>query len=403
MANVLCDPNYKPTELYGQVEGLLLYYDKIFLYAPSKGQLEQADPDSSQRLIQLVEAGLVVPVGRSFWFDPDERGSLANRFADNPEKASTYAWTDFDEKILSFGHYPLIAPPTKPSNGFLVVSDDHRNYAEEMERSIPRTRSAEFKNLVDHAAILRDQRRLPDELLHGPLAHAEPERLAERLVYSAAGDLRLCENLSVESVFSTPEMGEIYRAIGRNFISIPEQSSGQLTILNPFLEYRLTEEELQMAARLATQVSQEIGPLDLDLLLEYRNTSCSQLFRQFVAYKLASFNQGAPGARDDELKTAFDAKLNYIESVSDWAPYLGGITVAALGQLLVDEKLQEKSLGRRGFFAIVAGLSLGILSDRILPNEVESVTTKVIGGSNAKMFALVKEQRDRQRRRSGRF
>lgn len=391
MAKVLCDPNYKPSELYRQIEGLLLFYDQILLYAPSQGQIQAAGLEP-KRLIQLIEAGLVVPVGRRFWFDSIERDALATRFATNPEKCSTYRWSELDEAILSTGSY-------------LVASDDHREYAEEMERVVPRTRTSEFFKLTNQAARLRDSRRLPNELLHGPLAEATPERLAAHLVFSAAGDLRLCENLAVETVFSTTEMGEVYRAVGRSFTSIAQEPRGQLTLVNPYKVFLLTEEELLMASRLAQQVveSDDIGPLDLDLLLEYRQTACSLLFREFVAYKLAKVAATRGNPSDAELKAVFEADLDRIDLIDDLAPYLGGVSVATLGQLLVDEHLQEKSLRRRSFFTLMAGLSFGLFSDRFLPEvEVSSeLSAKMAGGRYAKLFALVKKQRDRQRARSG--
>jgi hypothetical protein len=274
-----------------------------------------------------------------------------------------------------------------------------------MERVIPRTRTSEFLKLTNQAARLRDNRRLPNELLHGPLAEATPERLAAHLVFSAAGDLRLCENLAVETVFSTPEMGEVYRAVGRSFTSVAQEPRGQLTVVNPFKVFLLTEEELQMASRLAQQVvgSDDIGPLDLDLLLEYRQTACSLLFREFVAHKLANVAATRSNPSDAELKAVFEADLDRIDLIDDWAPYLGGISVATLGQLLVDEHLQEKSLRRRSFFTLMAGLSFGLFSDRFLP-EVEvaaELSAKMVGGRYAKLFALVKKQRDRQKARSG--
>lgn len=403
MARVLCDPNYKPSELYFQIEGLLLFYDQVLLYAPSQNQIQQAGHDS-QRLVRLIEAGLVVPVGRKFWFDPGERDALAAHFANNSEKNSTYRWSGLDDAILSVGRYTEAVPPLGLSRGFLVVGDDHRQYAEDMKRSVPRARSAEFMKLVDRASRLREHRRLPNELLHGPLARAIPELLAAHLVFCAAGDLRLCESLAVESVFSTPEMGEVYRAVGRSFIPIPQQPSGQLTVLNnPYKVYRLTEEELQMAARLAEQVvsTEDIGPLDLDLLLEYRQTSCSLLFREFVAQKLAAIT-AAKTLSDAELKAVFEAELDHIDLISDWAPYLGGITVATLGGLLLDERIQAKPLKRRSFFALMAGLSFGLFGDRFLPEVAPDVSARMVGGAYAKLFAVVKKQRDRQRRRSGR-
>ena len=402
MAKVFCDPNYKPSELYLQIEGLLLFYDQILLYAPSQRQIQAAGLDP-RRLMRLIQAGLVVPVGRRFWFDSGERDALTARFATNPEKSSTYRWSELDEAILSVGPYRAATSSTGLARGYLVASDDHREYADEMERVVPRTRTSEFLKLVEQAARLRNNRRLPNELLHGPLADATPERLAAHLVYSAAGDVRLCENLAVATVFSTPEMGEVYRAISRSFIPMGRQSRGQLTVLNPFKEYLLTEEELRIAGRLAQQIvgSDEIGPLDLDLLLEYRQTACSLLFREFVAHRLAILADKSGTLSDAELRAVFEADLNQIDLIDDWAPFLSGVSVATLGQFLLDERLHEKSLGRRSVLTLMAGLAFSLFSDRVLPEVVTEASTKVVSARYARLFALVKKQRDRKRARSG--
>jgi hypothetical protein len=142
MNRAICDPNYKPSELYLQIESLLLFYDQVLLYAPSQDQISRAGLDW-KRLKLLIAKGLVVPVGREFWFDSKERDALAMRFADNPEKSSTYRWSDLDEAILSTG--PLSSLPSGQSlPGFLRVSDDHRQFAEEIERTLPESRSPEF-------------------------------------------------------------------------------------------------------------------------------------------------------------------------------------------------------------------------------------------------------------------
>jgi hypothetical protein len=98
---------------------------------------------------------------------------------------------------------------------------------------------------------------------------------------------------------------------------------------------------------------------------------------------------------------AFEADLDRIDLIDDWAPYVGGISVATLGQLLVDEHLQEKTLRRRSFFTLMAGLSFGLFSDRSLPGMTSRASATMVGGHYAKLFALVKKQRDRQKVRSG--
>jgi len=392
-----CDPNYKPAELYLQIEALLLFYDQVLLYTPSQDQIQRAGLDW-RRLKRLIAEGLVVPVGREFWFDPKERDALTVRFANNPEKSATYRWSDLDEAILSVG--PLNSLSSDRA-GFLLVNDDHRHFADEIERRLPEVRSPEFLTLVEHATRLREARRLPNELLHGPLAGAAPEQLAARLAFCAAGDLRLCQNIGASSIFSTPEMGEVYRAVARSFAPAPEQPE-QLTIVNRFQEYNLSPDELQIASRLALQIVQaaEIGPLDIDLLLEYRRTSCWMIFRDFVAARLRELGPTHSAQAEAQLRSAFEIELDRIGTLSLWGPWGLAAAVGVGGQFLVREAIQGKSITRRGLLTLFTGLSFGLFG-ALLPRVATAASAALVDSRHQTLFVLVKQQQERRARRAG--
>jgi hypothetical protein len=395
----LCDPNYKPAELYQQIEALLLFYDQVLLYAPSQDQILRAGLDW-RRLKRLITEGLVVPVGREFWFDPKERDALTAHFAGNSEKSSTYRWSDLDEAILSLG--PLSSlPPGRSSPGFLRVNDDHRHFADEIERTLPEIRSPEFLALVEQATKLRSERRLPNELLHGPMAEATPEKLAARLAFCAAGDLRLCQNIGVSSIFSTLEMGEVYRAASHSFAPASKQPE-QLTVVDRFQEYILSPDELQIASRLALQIvqSDEIGPLDIDLLLEYRRTSCWIIFRDFVVSRLEELGPTHSERAEARLRSAFESELNTIGKISLWEPLGIAAMVSVGGQFLVRERLQDHPITRRGIFTLLAGLSFNLFG-ALLPKVATATTAELVDPRFHALFVLIRQQQERRAKRSG--
>lgn len=399
MNTVLCDPNYKPTELYLQIEALLLFYEQVLLYAPSQDQIERAGLDW-HRLEKLVTAGLVVPVGREFWFDPKERDKLTKHFAHNPEKSATYRWSALDEAILSLGQLSsLSSGPSHP--GFLRVSDDHRHYADEVERTVPETRGPEFLSLVERATLLRKERRLPNELLYGPMADSTPEKLAARLAFCAAGDMRLCQNLGVSSVFSTPEMGEVYRAVTRSFTPPPAQPE-QIAVVDRFKEILLSPEELQIASRLAQQIvqSDDIGPLDLDLLLEYRRTSCWLVFRDFVASRLGELGPTHSAKAEARLRKAFEVELETIGTLSLWEPVAMAAAMSAGGQFIVRETLQGQPITRRGLLTLLAGISFGLFGG-LLPNVATPAVADLVDPRFHALFVLIRQQQARTSKRSG--
>lgn len=389
MATVYCDPNYKPAELYPQIDALLFFYDQVLLYSPSQEQIERSGVDWT-RLKRLIEEGFVVPVGRDFWFDRTERNKLAaHHLTTNVEKASTYRWSPLDDAILSLRGRRA---GTSATSGYVVVPDECRHYADTMAKSVPRQRNEEFRGLQHRAGELRAANRLPEELMSGDFAAATTSRLASRLIFYSAGDLRIADTIGAASVFSTSEMGAVYRAVADSFLPIAEPGDGgPVTVVSPLKEYKLNSEELQIASRLAKQIVDDptVGPLDLDLLIEYRQTECSGLFRDLVSNCVAD-SKGA------DLKSLFDSQLSWLEGLSDLAPYAVGLSIGTAGQMLLDEKLKNEGMGRRAAMSVLTTLAFGLFGDRVLPGVSTQLAASAISRPYEKLFVLASEQRKRR-------
>jgi hypothetical protein len=368
MATIYCDPNYRPAELYPQVDALLFFYDQVLLYSPSQDQIERAGLDW-RRVKRLIEAGFIVPIGREFWFDRAERSKLsAHHLPSNLDKASTYRWAPLDDAILALPGRGSAATATP---GYVVVPDECRRYADGMAKSVPRQRTGEFRALQRRAGELRAGNRLPEELMSGEFVAASPSKLASRLVFYSAGDLRIADTIGAASLFSTAEMGAVYHAVAESFLprSVPGVG-GQITVVDHSKEYKLGKEELQMASRLAKQIVDDpsVGPLDLDLLIEYRQTGCSGLFRDLVSNCLAGSEGGAARSGSGaDLKSLFDSQLSWLEGLSDFGPYAVGLSIGAAGQRLLDERFKDKAIGRRAAISVMTTLAFGLFSDRVLP------------------------------------
>lgn len=398
MASVLCDPNYDPN-LYRDIEALLFLYDQVCLYSPSQAHIQMAGHDW-KRLKSLIEHGFVIPVGRGFWFNPAERAKLCTKYAANPEKVATYRWSQLDDRILGLGRATLSADGSW-SPGYFAVSDDHRDFAEEMERRAARSNPTAFAALMKRATELSARRLLPVELMTGDFIGAPPDTIAAKLVFYTAGDLRVADSLSVASVFSTPQMGGVYEAVARWLWHPPHMSTPRsLAVVDPSKEYLLTPEEVRIAAELARQIVDDdrVGPLNLDLLLEYRKTECSRLFRDFVSHEL----HRAPPPSDPDLppesrlKAIFDEQAAWVDALADYGPWVGGITVGGAGGLWVDAKLEKHSLTRRSFLTVVAALSFGAFSDKLAPSIANRIVPSIVARRYDTLFAIVRRQRQRR-------
>jgi len=391
MLTIFCDPNYRPSQLYAEIEALLFFYDKIFLYAPSQGQIENAGW-KWQRLEKLIRNGFVIPVGRRFWFDPSERESLAAQYDSTSDKAKTYAWSALDEAILDAGAY-AIEKPGERSKGYLVLPDMYLGLADDAQQRVIE-RGDEFQSLIETARTLRRDRRLPNEVLYGDLANAADERVAARMAFYTVGDLSIARDLGAASVYSTPEIVGMYDAVSRA-VELPADAtiSEPFAVTRPSAEYSLAPEELALASRLAKQISDDVGPLDIKLLIEYRDTECSRLFRDFVAYEIESL-QDVPSvdAASRELKKRFDAELNAIGEIGELGPSLTGVTVGTIAGLLMEERLQKHSMPRRAFFT-VAGALFGLGFARLAPPIATRATAAFRERHLRTLFLLMRQQK----------
>ena len=196
-------------------------------------------------------------------------------------------------------------------------------------------------------------------------------------------------------------MGEVYRAVARSFAPAPEQPE-QLTIVNRFQEYNLSPDELQIASRLALQIVQaaEIGPLDIDLLLEYRRTSCWMIFRDFVAARLRELGPTHSAQAEAQLRSAFEIELDRIGTLSLWGPWGLAAAVGVGGQFLVREAIQGKSITRRGLLTLFTGLSFGLFG-ALLPRVATAASAALVDSRHQTLFVLVKQQQERRARRAG--
>jgi hypothetical protein len=254
MASILCDPNYEPSTLYESMENLLYFYEHVYLYSPSQGQMDRAGKTWT-RVWELIENGFVIPVGREFWFKRPDRESLFRKATDSEGK-DTYKWMPLDEKIASLGRYrPQEDPAAREvaPAGYFVFDNEHRKFAERMEQEVPREREEEFRKFVRRVVGLRAIRQLPQELLAGEFADATPQRLARKLIFYTAGDLRAGQVLGAASLFSTQQMGAVYHAVSSSFLTVDSTPFQKFTVVDQSKEYRLTAEELQIAAKLAEQ------------------------------------------------------------------------------------------------------------------------------------------------------
>jgi hypothetical protein len=406
MASVLCDPNYNPSVLYAGVEPLLFFYEYVYLYAPSQTQIENAQlPGTWRHLKDLIEAGFVIPVGRAFWFDDRERDQLS-RHARTEEKKDTYKWGPLDEAIVRLGPSRLgdSGDFGSRSPGYVVIGEEHRKHAEQMERTVPTDRKDEFQTFVRQAEALRVGRALPQELLHGEWNEADISRLAAKLVFYAAGDISIGRSLGVASVFSTNELGAAYRSLTSSFHSLDTAPGPIVRLPNSSKEYRLTPDELQVAWELAKQVSEGITPLNIDMLEDYRTSNCFKLFRDFVSNELAFCERDKKDAvgRANDLRKVFDEKLTFIDEARKWSKYGGAISPAFMAQFYQSarDRVKKKKLTftrRQFFYDVVAALAINTFAKLDPGPVVERIATTLEAHQYKKLFVTVLDARRKSR------
>lgn len=332
MASVLCDPNYDPNYLYRSIEPLLYLHQHVYLWGPSQGNIEFVGGDW-RRIKSLIECGFVIPVGRDSWFDERKRNERY-KLAATEGKKRTFRWGGLDEMTFGLGHSLKTSPLSeKRTPGYIIIKEDVIQDAERLEWIVPQVWPEGFRGFVAQVQALRGANppKLPRELTEGKWEHAQPEELAANLVYHTAGDIYAAHFLQAKSIFSTPEMGTVYHAVKLSFVDTDEpESSPFATVPPPETKYWLGDDQLDIALRLANQISADIGPLDLGLLKEYRDTQCFEMFRDYVSSELEHAEGSGENAaeRASDLKKAFDGHTNFIERFSNYVGTYGSAAPA---------------------------------------------------------------------------
>ena len=101
--NVYFDPNYRPDQLYPNIEPLLFVFDKVFIYAPNQIAIKRAGLQP-QRIVDLVRTGYVVPVASDPYVDEAARNERAKRYEDtDPPVAEFYKYRkEFDGELRPY-------------------------------------------------------------------------------------------------------------------------------------------------------------------------------------------------------------------------------------------------------------------------------------------------------------
>lgn len=134
LCRVTYDPNYHPDTLYASTKLFSLLYDEIFMWYPV--QKESEPYIDTNELLELINLGIITPIGESNWWDKQLRRNWPSFFGE---------WSELDEQIVK-------------SEGFLKFKDlinDEKLLREKVENLAKlNSQDAEFRNYVRQLGVL---------------------------------------------------------------------------------------------------------------------------------------------------------------------------------------------------------------------------------------------------------
>ncbi len=385
MATVYLDPNSDPEATYWQLEGLLLLFEKEFVYGPNATAIQWAARSSRQahvladRFVRLVERGYVVPVAGPQYWDQTwrDKRSAQLRPASRP-RSEFYRWTDFDEKISAFGRRE-------------TAFHDAADRAKRMPENAPDV----FAAVLPQVSRLRSAGKLP-RVFSGPdYRSSTDEDVCRKLLYDLGGDVALLRLLGADSVIVSEAQAGLYRVYDVLSRHSPSSPRRILPDLPPERDGELSHEDFRIARELADRIA---GNHELvDVLDEYRRSKFHRLFRLWVHDTLLRLQ--SQGYRGGDLVSGLTMVFSESARKRENARGHGGTALGGAASLLApDPRFKEfiDAVVSRRLFLRVAGVVGGVLAGGwFLPPPLAQVAGEITAAPDSWIALIALEARRR--------
>jgi hypothetical protein len=212
--------------------------------------------------------------------------------------------------------------------------------------------------------------------------------LAQEALRMALADLSIAKQLSAPLLMGSAGIATMYNIVTNTFGS-PVSQTTKSSIPTSDQDFHIEREDILIADRLANKLLSRHGPMDLDLLREYRQSNCHGWFRHYVRVFSNSF--------DDRClsEDLFEALLKDVDARRKTPHGKTGLHVSrtaqgAIGGLLGSSfgRLMFRRLSRRKTFRIGAAITLGAVAGLITSNVLPEKMTIGLDETD-RMIALI--------------
>lgn len=371
MIDVYIDPNYDPTATYWQIEGLLLLFNKVFVYAPNAHAIQQALEESSKvpvspdRLLCLAERDLITPVAASRYWSKEWRDQKSEDLrSSNRDRSEFFRWTTFDSAICGL--------PNKKPLDFYRFGETARN----LSSDDPDT----FAMIKSKVATLRQSNRLPAQFYESPFQDWSDDQVCEELLYNFGNDVGVAYLTNANAIMLSEKQKPLYEIYCQLFSDLTWIPKNVLVQSGQSDDWFCSPNDYDIARDFANRLASDYDLLPV--LEEYRQSNFCHLFQLFVATGIQELEK--EGYKGKSLVAGLLSRFNKrAEDSEQFGDIAGNIVGAAAGAALVDfinnpaaKNISEKLLPRRRFLIHLGGAATGAaLGPLFLKNVFQDAKT----------------------------
>lgn len=372
------DPNYDPVSVYPQLEGLLLLYDGLDVFAPNGTAMADAAANSKtvvfddELFFALVDKRFVNPVMRERYIDESWRSRVAQDLADKGDvkRSQFYRFTETDRRLREL-------PKT-------IITDADIDAARERGIQLAQHNAPCFVRLSNIFASLKNDRQLPDKYYSVDFGNKELAEQRVELMGDIAGDVILMRRMK-SCGHVLPErltgLGELYDSIGVALSDVGEPSTFDAVVEDVARrlgasDWELTSEDERLAREMTSRLQARYRLVDV--LEDYHRSALAKQCRHWIFHALRALR--AKGHTNLEEGLIREVEREIIQVRNGAGGGIAGNVVGAMAGAALAEGWPVtqgllKEISRRRFNRVVLGGAVGALVAEATKYAFESSTS----------------------------
>lgn len=391
MSTLYLDPNYEPESSYLLLEGLLLLFRNVYVYAPNEAAIKRAHHHDRNSLtpemfLDYVRRGFLTPIAGSWYWTQEKRRDRVKRIlsegkdsASSQARAQLFKWTQFDDEICG-----LVDSKDRCEDRMY----DAATWCERLPEHSPEA----FAEVRPKIAHLYKTHKLAEEFYQDEFRNTPKDHLYAKVVRNFVGDAAVCGFRHITTQLYPRNSEPLVSAISdltQTCPYLPEPISG--TSGQYDYEIDLSEEDFRLAQDFTRELASKHALTEI--IGEYHDSKLSRAFRYWV---VAVLNSARMRGKDlsEALRESFNAEVTAQKREEQLARTLGSPVLAGVvAKLLSDRRAQEflNSLFRRRDFlksiALVGPVAIGaLLGSDVAGRTIPAVIAEI---RNTQWIALV--------------